>query len=173
MQQKCNCISKPVLSIPPRVQRCYLIYCDSVKWHSSARISRGFSFNKYSILPNSLVIHLFSSPPYNPLTAALDLLRPRARGCAGLCHPRGSLRSERGSGEVTEVLTYLTWTQWSSSTSTLAGDNLIIIGQKLRRLQIISDCYVTMATVIFTMLPSPLHTGAEERRPFILMSSSL
>ena len=123
--------------------------------------------------PNSLNIYLFSSPPYNPLTAALDLLRPRARGCAGLCHPRGSLRSERRSGEVTEVVTYLPWTQWSSSTSTLAGDNLIIIGQKLRRLQIISDCYVTMATVIFTMLPSPLHTGAEERRPFILMSSSL
>ena len=121
------------------------------------------------------IIHLFSSPPYNPLTAALDLLRPRARGCAGLCHPRGSLRSERRSGEVTEVVTYLPWTQWSSSTSTptATGDNFVFIGQKLRRLQIISDCYVTMATVIFTMLPSPLHTGAEERRPFILMSSSL
>ena len=120
------------------------------------------------------IIHLFSSPPYNPLTAALDQLRPRGRGFAGLCHPRGSLRSERRSGEVTQVVTYLPWTQWSStSTPTATGDNFVIIGQKLRRLQIISDCYVTMATVIFTMLPSPLHTGAEERRPFILMSSSL
>ena len=29
MQQKCNCISKPVLSIPRDV--IYLFYCDSVK----------------------------------------------------------------------------------------------------------------------------------------------